>query len=97
MAKYLVDETYIQKFRPQIERGEPVSLEVRDVANVSWLGVKAVLSPTELPGGEKVSVYNFIGAFHTGQEFYIDILEELPEEADIPTAREPTADGRVKL
>jgi len=43
-----------------------------------------------------VAVHNFIGSFPTGQEFYINILEELPEEADIPTAREPTADGKVK-
>jgi len=96
VAKYLIDETYIQKYRPQIERGEPISVEIRDVANVSWLGVKAVLSASEITGADKVAVHNFIGSFPTGQEFYINILEELPEEADIPTAREPTADGKVK-
>ncbi len=87
MAKYLVDETYIQKLRPQIERGEPVNLEVRDVTNLSWLGVKAILSPNELPGAEKVGVFNFISSSPTGQEYYITILEELPEDADLPTAR----------
>ena len=97
MVKYLIDETYIQKFRAQIERGEPINVEVRDVANVSWLGVKAVISLTETPGAEKVGAYNFIGSLTTGQEYYINVLEELPEETDIPTAREPTADGRVKL
>lgn len=96
MARYLIDETYIQKFRAQIERGEPVNIEVQDVANVAWLGVKALLSATELPGSEVVGVFNFIGGKPTGQEWHIKILEELAEEGDIPTAREPTADGKVK-
>lgn len=96
MTKYLIDETYIQKFRPQIERREPINVEIRDVASVSWLGVRAVLSPTEIEGAEKVGIYNFIGGLPTGQEWYITVLEELPEEADVPTAREPTADGKVK-
>lgn len=96
MAKYLIDETYLQKYRAEIERGEAVAVEVRDVENVSWLGVKALLSPSELPGAERVGIYNFVGAKPTGQEWYIKILEELAEEEEIPTAREPTADGKVK-
>jgi len=97
MARYLIDEAYLRKYRNEIEQGQPVIVEVRDLEQVGWLAVKAILSNSPLEGGEKVKGWNFIGSTPTGQELYIKILEELPEEAVRPTAREPTADGRPKI
>ena len=97
MARYFIDEAFVQKYRTAIDRGEAVAVAVQDVENLSWLGVRAILSPSEMPGAERVRVYNFVSARPTAQEWYITVLEELGEDVDIPTSGEPATDQRAKI
>ncbi|HKZ51192.1 MAG TPA: hypothetical protein VJ256_05480 [Dehalococcoidia bacterium] len=85
MARFQINEAFLTKHKASIGQGEPVVVEVRDVVNMGFLVVKALLSPSEVEGGEPLEVLDMTSFLGTGQQWYIKILEEAPEEDEAPS------------
>ncbi len=86
MSRYELDEAYVLKFRSEIEKGSPVTIQIRDAQDYSWRNVKAVLSKTPLEGGEAIRVTNTVsGQRPTGEIIHMKITEELPDDELVPS------------
>jgi len=83
MANYIINAAYVEKYKTAIGRGEPVDVEIRDERTKCFIDVKAILSRTEIEGGERVTPIQMVGdGKYRDEDIFIKILEELPDEAE---------------
>lgn len=95
---YEVYEAYVDGHEAEIERGEEFALEVRDLATLARLVVRAIVSkdPTRTPGGQTLWVRAYNDEDILGP-WAIQILEELDEDevqpirADVARGQAPQA------
>ncbi len=85
MARYQINEAFLTKHKASIGQGEPVVVEVRDADNMGFQVVKALLSPSQLEGGEPLEILDPTSFLGKGQQWYIKVLEEVPEEEEAPS------------
>ena len=82
---YEIYQLYLEDFMPEIERGEPVVLEVRDLQSLTRRVVKAQVARRleDLPGSEKLWIRN-LDDEPTDEYWAIKILEDMPDDAFKP-------------
>ena len=90
---YEVYQMYLDDYAEEIERGEEIVLEVRDLNEFMRKVVKAKVSkdPSKLPGAEKLWIRNLDDEI-VPEAWAIKIVEELPDDAFNPKRR-PTKKG----
>ena len=90
MATYSINDAYVKKHKTAIELGEPVKVEIRDEGTMSYRNVKAILSRTEIEGGEKViPVHMMMGDKPSGEDLFIKILGDLSDEESLSSWDKP--------
>lgn len=84
MTQYEILEEYVHAQRQDIDQGNPVTVEVRDVDTFERLIVKARLGPPEAPieNGEQLILKNLAENVVTDQ-WTIEVLEELDDDTEI--------------
>ncbi len=85
MADYEILEEYIESQKTEIDQGNPIVLEVRDMDTFERKVVRAQVAPPgcELEGGERLILRNLMENVSSDQ-WKIKILEELdPESVEI--------------
>ena len=94
---YEVYKMYLEDYAEEIERGEGIILEVRDLSEFMRKVVKAKVSkdPSKLPDDEKLWVRDLNDEI-ISEVWSIKILEELPDDAFNPK-RKPTKEARYGI
>ena len=80
MAKYCINEDYIERYKEAIAQGEVIPLEIREEETRTFRNVKAILSFKEMGGAERITPVTKNNFRPKGEDMFIKILEDLPEE-----------------
>lgn len=82
MTCYEILEEYIESQRPDIERGNPIVIEIRDINTFERLVVKALIGVPGQPldGGDSLILKN-LAENVVSDQWTIKVLEELDTES----------------
>lgn len=88
MARYELDQRFIDENRDAIARKEPIEVNLRDNTTMEWRYVKAVVSSEPIEGAEEVNVMVRSGV--AAMKYYVKVLEDLSgEEGELQGFYEP--------
>lgn len=85
MANYAVDESFLERRRGEIDKGEPAEFNILDKGNMSWRKVMARVSYNPIPEGEEAEVFMTKGDIQRYRGLHIKIIEDLSDEDMIPS------------
>lgn len=71
----------VEKYKEQISKGEPITLNVRELSTGEWKRVKAIISDKPIEEGKPAELLIDGGfGYKDRGKWYVKVLEELPED-----------------
>lgn len=82
MARYEIDDRFIDKNKDAIAAGEMIAFNLKDVSTQEWKFVKGVISREQVEGAEETDIVDMIGNAVKGK-CYVKVVEELSDEGEL--------------
>ncbi|MDO8786412.1 MAG: hypothetical protein Q7J12_09385 [Syntrophales bacterium] len=82
MARYEIDDRFIEKNKNAIAAGGELTFNIKDIATQEWKYVKGVSSMVKVEGAEETDVVDMVGNAIKAKCF-VRVLEDLSEEGEL--------------
>jgi len=82
MARYEIDDRFIEENKDAIAAGEVFAFNLKDVATQEWKYVKGAISREQAEGAEEADIVDMIGNAVKGK-CYVRIVEELSDDGEL--------------